>query len=287
MIDLHTHSTASDGDLTPAELMRAASKHGLTAIALTDHDTTDGLPEARDEANKLGIRLIQGVEVGIDLRCIGKGLCPQPENSCREFHVLGLGLTAASNSLIEIMAESRQERTRRNLLIIGKMREAGIDADYEEVCGMASGCVGRPHLAQYLVKLGRARNFQGAFDNFLAEGKPFYIQKSGVDFTRAVAAIHESGGIVILAHPMTLRMSLNRLPQAAVELKESGLDGIEAWHPAPQLRVCRRLEAIGRELGLRITAGSDFHGKKRPDRRLGYTGGGRMIDDGFLEKSGL
>jgi predicted metal-dependent phosphoesterase TrpH len=176
---------------------------------------------------------------------------------------------------------------RRNLLIIGKMREAGIDADYGELSGMVNGCIGRPHFAQYLIKLGKVPSVQAAFDRFLGNGKPFYVRKQGADFMRAAAAIHESGGLAMLAHPMTLCMSLNKLPPVIAGLKARGLDGIEAWHPAAPPRVCRRLEAIGASLGLYITAGSDFHGEKRPGRRLGYTGGSIMIDDSFLEKSGL
>jgi predicted metal-dependent phosphoesterase TrpH len=285
MIDLHTHSTASDGNLSPAALMRAARDEGLAAIALTDHDTIDGLPEAREAADRLGIRLIQGIEIDIDLNHIGTNV--PPDNPVREFHLLGLGLKTPSDSFIEMVEQSRRERMRRNLSIIGKMREAGIDADYGELSGMANGCIGRPHFAQYLIKLGKVRSLQAAFECFLGKGKPFYVRKPGADFERAAAAIHESGGLAVLAHPMTLCMSLNKLPPVIAGLKERGLDGIEAWHPVAPPRVCRRLEAIGTSLGLHITAGSDFHGEKRPGRRLGYTGGDIMIDDSFLEKSGL
>ena len=115
----------------------------------------------------------------------------------------------------------------------------------------------------------------------------FALTGAGADFGRAAAAIHESGGLTYLAHPMTLYVSWGRLPVILAELKEQGLDGIEAWHPAATERACRRLDDLAAALGLRITAGSDFHGEKRPDRRLGYTGGGFLIDDSFLEKAGL
>jgi predicted metal-dependent phosphoesterase TrpH len=292
VIDLHTHSTASDGNLTPAELVRAAHAEGITVIALTDHDTIDGLPEAQAEADKLGIRLIHGIEIDIDSKIIGpnglrKSKRPRGKHPIREFHLLGLGLNTPSKGFLELMEHSRMERTRRNLLIIGKMREAGIDADYEELRGMTSGCIGRPHFAQYLVKLGKVENVRAAFSSFLGKEKPFYIRKQGIDFDWAVTVIHESGGIAVLAHPTTLYMSMNRLPLVVAGLKERGLDGIEAWHPTASRGICSRLEALGESLGLRITAGSDFHGEKRPDRHLGYTGGGMMIDDSFLEKSGL
>jgi predicted metal-dependent phosphoesterase TrpH len=168
------------------------------------------------------------------------------------------------------------------------MRAAGVNADYGELCDMAGGgCVGRPHFAQYLIKLGKVRSIQAAFDRFLGKGKPFYIQKAGTDFRRAAGAIHESGGIAVLAHPSTLYVSWGRFPAILTALKEQGLDGIEAWHPVATERVCRRFETIASKLGLRVTAGSDFHGEKRPGRRLGYTGGGLPIDDSFLAKAGL
>jgi predicted metal-dependent phosphoesterase TrpH len=288
VIDLHTHSSVSDGNLTPAELVRAASTAGIHTLALTDHDTIDGIPEAESEASRLGIKLIPGTEIDIDWhygardngRCIA--------NPSREFHLLGLGLRAPSPDFTGLLAEIKLERKRRNMLMIDRMREAGVDADYGELCRLAGGgCVGRPHFAQYMIKMGKVLSIQAAFDCFLGKGKPFYIQKAGADFVRAVTAIHESGGLAVLAHPSTLYVSWGRLPSILAELKEQGLDGIEAWHPAATERVCLRLEGMAETLGLRVTAGSDFHGEKRPGRRLGYTGGGRPIDDSFLERSGL
>ncbi|MDR2658515.1 MAG: PHP domain-containing protein [Spirochaetaceae bacterium] len=284
MTDLHTHSTASDGNLTPSELVRAANSLGMDSIALTDHDTIDGISEAQKEAEKLNINLIPGIELDINWQYKADGT-PAHQNCSREFHLLGLGLKTPSPAFLEMLTEIKGERTRRNLLIIEKMRCAGIDADYEELRGITSGnCIGRPHFAQYLIKLGKTRSIQAAFDRFLGKGKPFYIQKTGVDFKRAVCAIHESGALAVLAHPATLYVSWGRLPDILEELKEQGLDGIEAWHPAATERACQRLAAIGKKLDLLITAGSDFHGEKRPGRRLGYTGGGHKIENSFLDK---
>ncbi|MDR3356414.1 MAG: PHP domain-containing protein [Spirochaetaceae bacterium] len=288
MIDLHTHSSASDGNLSPAELVRAAHAAGVSTIALTDHDTIDGIPEAESEATRLGISLIPGTEIDINWQYDAADAKAGIVRSSREFHLLGLGLKAPSPAFTGLMAEIKMERKRRNLLMIDKMNEAGVDADYRELCGMAGGgCVGRPHFAQYLIKLGKARSMQAAFDGFLGKGKPFYIQKTGADFRRAADAIHESGGLAVLAHPTTLYVSWGRLPVILAGLKEQGLDGVEAWHPVATERVCRRLEALAGTLGLRVTAGSDFHGEKRPGRRLGYTGGGLPIDDSFLARAGL
>ncbi|MDR0685097.1 MAG: PHP domain-containing protein [Spirochaetaceae bacterium] len=283
MIDLHTHSSASDGNFSPSELVRAAHAAGIHTIALTDHDTIDGIPEAGGEAVRLGINLIPGTEIDIDWKCKAGG-----RRHNREFHLLGLGLKSPSPGLTGLLAEIKMERIRRNIMMIGKMRESGVDADYRELCSMAgSGCIGRPHFAQYLIKLGMVKSIQAAFDHFLTKGKPFYIQKAGADFRRATTAIHESGGLAVLAHPTTLYVSWGRLPDILAALKGQGLDGIEAWHPVATERTCLRLEEIAGRLGLLVTAGSDFHGESRPGRRLGYTGGGKTIDDSFLERSGL
>jgi predicted metal-dependent phosphoesterase TrpH len=257
-------------------------------MALSDHDTIDGIPEAESEAARIGIRLIPGTEIEINWRRGSKEPKPGIVGTRGEFHLLGLGLKSPSPAFNNLLAKIKLDRKRRNLLIIDKMRDAGFDADYEEICGLAGGdCVGRPHFAKYLIKLGKVRNIQAAFDLFLGRGKPFYIQKAGADFRRAAAAIHESGGFAYIAHPVTLHVSWGKMPAILEGLKKQGLDGIEAWHPIAKERVCRRLEAIAESLGLRVTAGSDFHGGKRPDRRLGYTGGGLPIDDSFLEKAGL
>jgi predicted metal-dependent phosphoesterase TrpH len=276
----------SDGNLSPAELVHAAHSAGINTMALTDHDTIDGIPEAESEAAQIGLGLIPGVEIEINGRCEAED--SRPGSAGREFHLLGLGLKAPSPAFNSLLAEIKLERKRRNLLIIDKMRAAGFDADYGKLRELSGGsCIGRPHFAQYLVKIGKVQSIKAAFERFLGKGKPFYIQRAGADFGRAAAAIHESGGLAYLAHPMTLYVSWGRLPVILAELKEQGLDGIEAWHPIATERACRRLEDLAVALGLRVTAGSDFHGEKRPDRRLGYTGGGFPIADSFLEKAGL
>jgi predicted metal-dependent phosphoesterase TrpH len=133
------------------------------------------------------------------------------------------------------------------------------------------------------VKRGIVRKPEQAFARYLREGKLFYAPKAGLEFDRAVALIRESGGIPVLAHPMSLYMAWGRLPTLLEDLKDRGLAGVEAWHPTAKLRECRRLEELAKKLGLCISAGSDFHGEARPDRRLGYTCAGREIEDKFLE----
>jgi predicted metal-dependent phosphoesterase TrpH len=274
MIDLHTHSTASDGSRSPAELIREAVGVGLHTIAITDHDTIDGIPEARKAAAQNDrIRLVPGVELEIEW---GRG----------EFHLLGLGLEMPSPSLTGLLSEFSQIRQNRNFLILDKMnRLFGTQAKYDDILAIAGrerSSVGRPHFAHYLVCQRRVKTLDLAFKRYLGVGQPLYVRKPGVDFERAAAAIHESGGIAVVAHPATLYVSMGKIPAIFEGLKEKGLDGVEAWHPNATVRACQQYEAVAGEFGLCVTAGSDYHGERRKDRKLGFTAGGLKIDDRFL-----
>jgi predicted metal-dependent phosphoesterase TrpH len=280
MVDLHTHSNASDGDLSPGQLVREAAAQGLGAIALTDHDTIGGLEEAKNAARAAGIRFIPGIEVSINWK--------MPQNAAGlgpggEFHLLGLGIKSPSPAFLAAIAELSHLREARNREILEKMNELGIEAAFEEVEAFSGGySVGRPHFANLLVSRKIVKTREQAFDRYLGVGRPLYIPKEGLDFDRAVALIRESGGIPVLAHPMSLYVAWGRLPELIGELKKRGLAGIEAWHPTAKPRSCRRLEELGRSLGLHITEGSDFHGLIRPDRRLGHSWRGRKIADSVL-----
>jgi predicted metal-dependent phosphoesterase TrpH len=275
MIDLHTHSTVSDGSLSPAELMQEAAKKQVHTIALTDHDTIDGIPEAREAAAALDrpIRLIPGVEVEIEW----------PHG---EFHLLGLGLTAPSPSLTSLLAEFSAIRQNRNLAMLDKMNHLfGTKADYEDILAIAGEkrmSVGRPHFASYLIRNHKVKTQEIAFSRYLGVGQPLYVKKPGIDFERAQAAIHESGGIAVIAHPATLYVSAGKIAAVFEEYRDKGLDGVEAWHPNATVHACQRYEAIAVNLGLCVTAGSDYHGDRRKDRKLGQTAGGLNIDDRFL-----
>jgi len=287
MIDLHTHSSVSDGSFSPSGLIEEAAKRGISAIALTDHDTIGGLKEAGEAAARLGIRFIPGIE----LQILWDG------KTGGEFHLLGLGISKPSPGFYAAVEELNRRREKRNLEIVEKMKEAGIAISYEGIKKLAYASdgkknsssasykhsIGRPHFASYLVEMKIARNREQAFGRYLGKGKPFYMPKAGLEFELAAAAIKESGGVAILAHPMSLYLAWGRLPETIAGLKERGLDGLEAWHPTAKLSSCRRLEALAKKLGLSITAGSDFHGESRSDRKLGITAGGKKIDDSFLD----
>ena len=275
MIDLHTHSAASDGTLSPSALIDLAVKRGLSAVALTDHDTIEGNAEAASAAAALNLRFMPGIELEIKW------------NNGGEFHLLGLGIDNPSPGFLATMAEIARRRQERNMEIVEKMNRAGIVTSYDEVISLSGAknarghSIGRPHFATFLTKRKVVKSREQAFLRYLAKGKPFYIPKEALDFERAVGIIHESGGIAILAHPMSLFVSWGRLPDLIKDFKEKGLDGLEAWHPAAKVSHCRRFEALGKKLELRITAGSDFHGEASPDRKLGITAGGKKIDDSY------
>jgi 3',5'-nucleoside bisphosphate phosphatase len=270
MIDLHTHSTASDGLLTPTALVEQAASAGISAIALTDHDTVAGLPEASVAAARLGLRFIRGIEMEIAF---------EPG----EFHLLGLDLHSIKPPLVEITARMALSREDRNRSMIDLLQADGVDIDYEELLQRAgAGAIGRPHIAELLVHKKIVKNKQAAFDRYLAKGKPYYLRKACVELDEAIRVIHDSGGLAFVAHPLSLFASWSRLRTLFGEWKERGIDGIEAWHPIARVRDCERLAAMARESGFRISAGSDYHGPTRPERKLGHTAGEKPIGEEFL-----
>lgn len=273
MIDLHTHSRASDGSMTPAELIAHAAERGISALALTDHDSVAGNAEAAQAAERAGIRFIPGVELDIEWK---RGEC----------HVLGLGLVRPSASLLSLLEGQIAARNARNAEIVELMRKDGIDIDVERVSALAGGTVvGRPHFAEYLVSVKKVKNRQQAFDRFLATGRPYFMDRSGIPLDEGIQAIRDSGGVPILAHPLSLYVSWGKIGEIVRDFTARGIAGIEAWHPAARVVECERLERLAIDLNVCVTAGSDFHGAARPDRKLGRTAGRRDIDDRFLTDS--
>jgi len=298
MIDLHTHSSASDGDLSPSALIEKAAQAGLKTIALSDHDTIAGLEEAGKAAQSRNIRFIPGIELDIQTAIAQNedsggdtaGVRPGFPPISGEFHLLGLGISDFSGEFLDTLAWLRGARERRNHKMVEKMRAAGIDVDYEEIRSFAGGVdgvrariVGRPHFGAFLVSRKLVKSQEQAFGRWLGKGRPFYAPREGLEFENAAKLVHEAGGIAVLAHPKSLHVSWGRLPTLLAFLKEKGLDGVEAWHPAATVQFCKRLEELGRSLGLCITAGSDYHGSARPERKLGYTAGGRMIGEEYAQ----
>ncbi|ULQ59168.1 PHP domain-containing protein [Brucepastera parasyntrophica] len=270
MIDLHTHSSASDGSYSPGDLVRYALEQGISVLALTDHDTIAGNEEAKKAAEGTGLTFVPGVELNINWK---PGEC----------HLLGLGLQTISPDFMEILDRLNNERKARNTEIVKRMQEAGIDVDLERVEEIAGGgTVGRPHFAEFLVKAKVVKTRQAAFDRFLAKDRPFYFSRKSISLEEGISAITGAGGIPVLAHPLSLYVSWSRLEGIIADFRDKGLAGIEAWHPAARVAECERLEKLAKSLGMCVTAGSDFHGMARPDRKIGKTAGGRTISDTYF-----
>lgn len=273
MVDLHTHSTASDGTLTPQELVAEAHRVGISVLALTDHDTVAGVKEAQQAAVSYGIRIIPGIEISVEW---------QPG----ELHLLGLGVDAESSALAGLMRYTQEKRLERNRRIIEQFSKEGIVIDTEQLAHIAGGTViGRPHFAQYLVRIGKVKSIQEAFQKFLAKERPFYIEKECLPLTEAIKAVKTANGIPVLAHPMSLYLSWAKLPGAIEQFKEQGLMGIEAWHSGARYGECVRLQSLAQQLNLIVTAGSDFHGANRKDVHLGRTANNIAIEDRFYTEN--
>jgi len=265
MIDLHTHSTESDGTCTPSELIDLAVLRGIDTIALTDHDTCAGLKEAQNRADLKGIQFIPGIELEIAFKP-------------GEFHLLGLNITNWEGVLDKALLEIMEKRNERNKQMIRLINDSGLNITYEEVIKEAQGqVIGRPHFASLFVKKKIVKNMAKAFEKYLAVGRPFHIEKEALSLEAGVELIKKAGGHPVIAHPMTLFLSWGKMPERLKSWKDLGVEGIEVWHSGSKMKNSIRLEHLADELGLFKTGGSDFHGENRKDRPLGFGAGGKEI----------
>lgn len=277
MIDLHTHSTFSDGSLPPSELVALAARSGVTQLALTDHDTTDGVcpfMAACDASLSDGsaVEGIPGVELSVDSK---RGT----------MHMLGYCMDAQYAGLQDMLSRIRQGREERNQRILDKLRSLGAAMEWHDVAVLSSdGVVGRPHFAQALVKGGFVDSTQKAFSHYLGNRAPAYCERYRPGAEEAIRAIRDAGGVAVLAHPVTLDMKLGRLRSLLVELSELGLQGVEVYYSehAPSLEGA--FLGLTRDLGLIATGGSDFHGDLNPRIRLGRGFGQLRVPPGTVER---
>lgn len=271
MIDLHTHTTASDGTCSPAELVQLAVKKKIKVLAVTDHDTVSGLEEAQAEAKKHDIVFIPGIELNIQW-------------PTGEFHLLGLCLETLSPSLKDIIDSLEEGRLERNEEMARKLRENGIDITVDELQErFGTKNIGRPHFAQVLQEKRIVRKRQEAFDRFFAKGRPCFVDRRGADLQEAVNAIKDSGGIPIQAHPLSMYVAWGKLKERIADVLQSGIMGLEAWHPGARISEAERLVEMAHDFGVIATGGSDFHGEKvRSDRMLGHASGKLVIQDCYF-----
>ena len=265
-VDLHTHSTASDGTDTPAEVVRNAHKAGVSAVALTDHDTLAGLEEAQAEARRLGdIEFVRGVEVSTG-------------SDRGEMHILGLWVPEDATPLEKALNEMMLRRNDRNGRIIDRLNSLGFNVTMDDVMAEAPGgtSVGRPHIANALVRRGYAKNLKQAFDKFLAPGGCAFIAKDVMDPIMAVRLMSRIGCSVVVAHPMLKPTPPGWIDDFIRKLVPHGLCGIEAWHSEHTEADSRACIAIARRNRICVSGGSDYHGKNKPRISLG-TGYGSLF----------
>lgn len=250
-VDLHSHSTASDGTLPPDEVVAAAHNVGLRALALTDHDTTAGVPLAIATGESLGIRIVPGVELSAN-------------DSDREIHMLALHVTRLD--LIESRLESlRAGRKERAAKIVERLRELGMEVTLEmvmEEAGAAS--VGRPHIARAMIRTGSVRDFREAFERYLGAGREAFIPKERLDAADAISIAHDAGGIAVWAHP-----GIDCRRERLEPLVAQGLDGVEVRHPSHNNEDIKRLGALTEFFGLVPSGGSDWHGSAEGPGTIG------------------
>ena len=269
MIDLHSHTTVSDGGDSPTELVIKAAAAGITALAVTDHDNDLGLDEAQAAGREHGVEVIRGVEISCDVEDL-ESLGYHPEGR-PTMHLLGYFIPENDNPLIDELAELRHHRANRNVLIVERLNELGIDITFEEVESEAGGPgsqIGRPHFAAVLVRHGAVPDYQTAFDEYLAKGAKGYVSRKLLKPAEAVELMIRARTVPVLAHPFTMNLEIQELERFVDELAVAGLKGIEGYHgdmPEDQQEPFRTL---GRAKNLIVSGGSDYHGDMRPDRGL-------------------
>jgi hypothetical protein len=262
-IDLHIHSNASDGTLTPAQIIKTAQRQGLGAIAITDHDTLEGAKVAQSLAGSSRVSLLSGVEISS---------APPPSIPCTgSFHVLGYGVDPDSLALNQTLARLQAARRKRNPAIVDRLNRLGFDITVEEV-GVVVGDsqAGRPHIARVMVEKGFVQTIDEAFDRYLAQGGPAYVPKYRISCRQAIDVIRRAGGIAVLAHPYLLSLKdPAAIEQLVVSLKQTGLQGLEVYYPEHPRRETAFYEHMAKTHQLLMTGGTDFHGAIKPEIQIG------------------
>ena len=272
-VDLHCHSTASDGTLAPEDVVRLARDSNLSALALTDHDTIAGVAAAAAEAARLGVDFIPGIEISATY--------PSPGT----LHILGYGVDPKSPVLHDLTRQLLEGRDTRNPRIVARLQELGVAITMEEVEREASGTViGRPHIAAILQRKGYVSSIKEAFNKYLAEGGLAYFDKERLAPARALELIHQSGGVAVLAHPIQLRTENDaQLERVVKDLLDLGLGGVEVLHSDHDAAWVEKCTRLAERFGLIKTGGSDFHGRNKESIRLGDANG-RRVPREFFDK---
>ena len=270
LIDLHTHSLKSDGSMTPAEVVREAKRAGLAAIALSDHDTVDGIREAVAEGEKIGVEVIPAIEFSVQ--------------SKTETHILGYFIDIENPDLLKTLKEVVDLRIERNYVTCQRLNELGFDITIEEVRALApNNFVGRAHFARVLMDKGYTKSVKEGFDLYMTSGKYAYCEKQRLTARNAVELIGKCGGISFLAHPHLTKLGDDELKEFLKELKGFGLSGLEGDYTDYTPEMQEKYQAMAKELGLLISGGTDFHAAMKPHISIGTGLGNMKIPYSVLE----
>lgn len=266
MIDLHTHSTASDGTDSPRELVRKAAEKGIEALALTDHDTVQGLPEALEAGKEFGVEVIPGCELSVEA-----------PDGAGWVHIVGLWIPENPEPLLKAFEWVQEGRLMRNHEIVAKLRKLGVNITYEGVAARAGGTVGRPHIAQEMVSLGVVDSMQEAFGRYLGDNGRAYVPKRKLNREQAIGVLAEIGATSVLAHPYIIGPSFPLVESVVGGLHDLGLEGMEVYYSEHDEVATRRFGELADRLGLLKSGGSDYHGSVKPHIELGVGKGNLNI----------
>ena len=277
-IDLHIHSTASDGTLSPLEILTLAQDLNIAAISITDHDTLDGSKDVLSFGIPPSVKFLTGVEISSE---------PPPSFSCAgSFHILGYAVDVDHPELNHTLSMLRDSRKRRNPQILELLSHLGIEITLEEVRNLAGDSqLGRPHIAQFMVEKGYVPSIDAAFDEYLGNGKPAYVDRFRFECEKTIKAILNAGGIPVLAHPLLLGIKKDDiLKDLIAALTEMGLRGIEVYYPEHTKNLIAYYSRLASHFNLLITGGTDFHGDIKPEIKMGVGKGDFLVPYEFYEK---
>lgn len=271
LIDLHIHSTASDGSLTPTEVVNRADSLGLTAMALTDHDTVSGIDEAIEAAKDLEMEVIPGIEVS----CIYKE---------KEIHILGLYIDHKDPELLSFLKEAYQKRYDRNMEMLAAFNKDGFEITVEDLhCGNPKTVITRAHFARALLKRGYVSSVDQAFRKYLNPDRPYYRSRELITPEEVLNALQAAGGFPVLAHPLQYKLGWAGTEELVSQLTDHGLCGLECFHSSNNQDESGKLRKLAKKYSLAPTGGSDFHGAAKPDIEIGSGRGGLRVSALYLD----
>ena len=269
-IDLHVHTTASDSTASPAEAVRLAKEAGLSAIAITDHDTISGYAEAAEAGKALGVEVVPGIEISTKYG--------------RAVHILGYYIDPDSDKLAPVLEWVVHDRDERNRKMAELMATDGLPVSYEEMHRRFGAVIGRPHFAEVLVELGLAKDIRDAFDRYVEKGQKYYLPRNFLSIERSIEIIREAGGVPVLAHPFQYQLDDAGLRELIEHCMESGLQGMECRYSGYSVEQSKYLGRLAEEYGLIKTGGSDFHGDNKRHISIGTGTGHLEVPYKYLEK---